>query len=63
MNLMDKHTRRLNLYISPKTFDQLQRVAIQEGRKAGSLTRHLLNRWAESRINQKKMEEITNAFE
>ena len=54
MNLMTKHTKRLNLYICPKTFDQLQQVAIQEGRKTGSLARHLLNRWAESRNQRVK---------
>ena len=54
MNLMDKHTRRLNLYICPETYDKLQQVAIQEGRKTGSLARRLLNRWTENRINEKK---------
>lgn len=54
MNLMQKHTRRLNLYICPETYDQLERVAEQEGRKVGSLARHLLNRWAESKDNHEK---------
>ena len=54
MNLMEKHTKRLNLYIIPETYDQLQIVALKEGRKVGSLARHLLNRWAESRDSHEK---------
>ncbi len=54
MNLMEKHTKRLNLYIIPETYDQLQKVALQEGRKVGSLARHLLNMWAEGRDSHEK---------
>jgi hypothetical protein len=54
MNLMTKHTKRLNLFICPETYDQLQQVAIQEGRKTGSLARHLLNRWAKNRENREQ---------
>jgi len=54
MNLMDKHTRRLSLYVCQETFDQLERAAEQEDRKIGSLARHLLNRWAESRESHEK---------
>ena len=54
MNLMTKHTKRLNLFICPETYDVLQQVAIQEGRKTGSLARHLLNSWAERRNHRVK---------
>ena len=30
MNLMEKHTKRLNLYIIPETYDQLQKVACKK---------------------------------
>ena len=50
MNLMEKHTKRLNLYISYETYNELERIAISEGRKTGSLARNILDRWVENRI-------------
>jgi hypothetical protein len=54
MNLMDKNSKRLSLYICAETFDQLQRVALQEGRKTGSLARHILDRWVKSKEHHEK---------
>ena len=54
MDLMEKHTKRLSLYICQATYDRLHKTALKEGRKAGSLARHLLDRWAESADNHDK---------
>lgn len=54
MNLMEKNTKRLNLYTIPETYDQLQKAALQEGRKVGSLARHVLNKSAEGWNSHKK---------
>jgi len=49
MNLLDKCTERLNLNVSPDTFNRLKKVASNEGRKTGNLARHILDQWAMNR--------------
>ena len=48
MNLLEKCTERLNLNVSPDTFNRLKKVASDEGRKAGNLARHILDQWAKN---------------
>jgi hypothetical protein len=49
MNLMEKCTERLNLNVSPATFNRLKKVAYDQGRKTGNLARYILDQWANNR--------------
>lgn len=47
-------TKRLNLSLSKKTFDEIQRAAKKEGRKAGNMARHILDKWAKDNVYIRK---------
>lgn len=49
MNLLEKCTERLNLNVSPSTFNRLSKVAYDQGRKTGNLARYILDQWANNR--------------
>jgi len=49
MQLMKQFNKRLNLNISPKTYEKIKKVANKEGRKTGNLARQILERWAKNR--------------
>jgi hypothetical protein len=44
--------RRLNLNLSQSTFDAIEKIAIKDGRKPGSLARRILDEWV--RLNKNK---------
>jgi hypothetical protein len=46
MKLMNICTKRLNLSLSPKTYNVIERLAIKDGRKPGSMARRILDEWA-----------------
>ncbi len=52
MQLMKQFTKRLNLNISPKTYEKIKQVATKEGRKTGSMARQILEMWAKNRKEQ-----------
>ena len=50
MSLMKKRfSRRLNINVRPKTYEEIRKVANQENRKTGSMAREILERWAMNR--------------
>ena len=53
MRIMRICTRRLNLNLSPKTYEEIQKIAKKEGRKAGNMARHILDKWANDNANKK----------
>jgi hypothetical protein len=57
MNFMEQFTERLNLNISPQTYNRLKEEASNEGRKVGNMVRVILDHWAgenNSRENDKE---------
>ena len=46
MPLMKRFSKRLNLNISPKTYEVIRKVANRENRKTGSMAREVLEKWA-----------------
>ena len=54
MKIMQICTRRLNLNLSPRTYDVIEELAVEDGRKPGSLARRILDEWAkENKVNKK----------
>ena len=46
MPLMKRFSKRLNINVSPRTYEEIRKVAKLENRKTGSMARELLERWA-----------------
>ena len=46
MKIMQICTRRLNLNLSQRTYDVIEKLAVEDGRKPGSLARRILDEWA-----------------
>jgi len=55
MKIMQICTRKLNLNLSPSTFDAIEKTAIEDGRKPGSLARRILDEWVEAKKDNKKL--------
>jgi len=53
MPLMKRFSKRLNLNISPKTYEVIRKVANRENRKTGSMAREVLEMWAKNKKVQK----------
>ena len=49
MPLMKRFSRRLNLNVSPKTYEKIRKVADQKNRKTGSMAREILEQWAKQK--------------
>lgn len=49
MKIMQICTKRVNLNLSPRTYDVIERVAVEDGRKPGSLARRILEKWAKEK--------------
>lgn len=46
MNFSEQYTERLNLNISPYTYNRIKEAAYNEGRKVGNMARNILDRYA-----------------
>jgi hypothetical protein len=57
MNFKEQYTERLNLNISPYTYNRLKEEADIEGRKVGNMARIILDRYATNKDNKKKLED------
>ncbi len=56
MKIMQICTRRLNLNLSPRTYDVIEKFAVADCRKPGSLARKILDEWAkEKNLKQLKL--------
>ena len=53
MPLMKRFSKRLNLNVSPKTYEVIRKVANRENRKTGSMAREVLEKWAKNKKVQK----------
>lgn len=63
MLFMNKFTKRLNLNICPITYDKINEVATQQGRKTGSMARLILQEWAmtmKEQLNDRSEKNIGN---
>ena len=50
MSLMkERFSKRLNINVSPKTYETIRKVANRENRKTGNLARLILEKWAMNR--------------
>ena len=57
MLVTEKYSKRMNILLTPKTHELLEQIAIQDGRKPGSLARHIIESWIEDK-NKKSNEAI-----
>jgi hypothetical protein len=44
--MKERFFKRLNLNVSPRTYEILKKVANKENRKTGAMAREILERWA-----------------
>ena len=59
MKFKEQFTKRLNLNVSPETYEIIEQIGINQGRKVGNLVRIVLDQWAEGQMGQvNDMEEI-----
>ena len=46
MKIMQICTKRLNINLSPRTYNAIEKLAVENGRKPGNLARRILDDWA-----------------
>ena len=54
MKIMQICTRRLNLNLSPQTYNVIEKFAVKDGRKPGSLARRILEKWVKEKETDTK---------
>jgi hypothetical protein len=55
MKITKIFTKKLNLSLRPKTYNLIEKLAVEDGRKPGSLARRILDEWAKEKESSMKM--------
>jgi hypothetical protein len=55
MKILKVCTKRLNLNISPVTFDAIEEIANEDGRKPGNLARIILDDWVKAKKSKNNL--------